>query len=50
MSPLDFISLDLPEQVLRTLCPRYGPDGRAVLRCRLQKPAEGTTYSLRWSW
>jgi hypothetical protein len=38
------------EQVLRTLRPRYGPDGRAVLRCRLQKPAVGVTYSLRWAW
>jgi len=38
------------EQVLRTLHCRYGPDGRAVLRCRLHKPATGVTYSLRWSW
>jgi hypothetical protein len=38
------------EQVLRTLRRRYGPDGRAVLRCRLLKPAAGTTYSLRWVW
>ena len=38
------------EQVLRTLHARYGPDGRAILRCRLRKPDVGTTYSLRWSW
>ncbi len=38
------------EQVLRTLRSHYGLDGRAVLHCRLHKPAMGRTYSLRWTW
>lgn len=38
------------EQTLRTIPVRYGADGRALLRCRIQKPAIGTMYSLRWSW
>jgi hypothetical protein len=37
-------------QVLRGLRPCHGPDGRAVLRCRVRQPAPRTTYSLRWSW
>jgi hypothetical protein len=38
------------EQVLRLVPLRYAADGRPVLRCRIQQPAIGTVYSLRWSW
>jgi len=45
-----WLVLAATEQVVRTLRCRYGPDGRAVLRCRLHRPTTGTTYSLRWRW
>jgi hypothetical protein len=38
------------ERVLRRLHVRFRADGRAVVRCRLQQPVVGTTFSLRWTW
>jgi hypothetical protein len=38
------------EAVVRQLPLRYRADGRAVVRCRLQRPDPATTYSVRWAW
>jgi hypothetical protein len=38
------------EHVLQTLRVRYDAAGRAVLRCRVQRPVIGTVYSVRWVW